>query len=242
MKIAIVDDEPIFLDKMLQICNDFCNENGYQTDIVSYSCGEDFLRHFKKNKFSIVFMDIYMEEMSGITTALKMRQKDNLCILVFLTSSSDFMPDAFSCHAFEYIVKPISKERVMKVLQDAMSVLLPYPQHMEIISERRTIPVFYRDIVSAVTQGHYLNITLADNSPLRVRMTMSEFIYHTHQDSRFILINKGILINADYVVNFENNCCILENRTQFPIRIRGRSQIEQTLRDYLFKKKCNENS
>ena len=109
MKIAIVDDEPIFLDKMVQICRDFCEEHRIQTDIASFISGESFLGQFEKNKFSIVFMDIYMEEMSGITVALKMRQKDNFCILVFLTSSSEFMPDAFSCHAFEYIVKPISK-------------------------------------------------------------------------------------------------------------------------------------
>lgn len=239
MKIAIVDDEPIFLDNMLQICHDFCNQNKYQTDIVSYSSGEDFLDHFEKNKFSIVFMDIYMEEMSGITAALKMRQKDNFCILVFLTSSRDFMPDAFSCHAFEYIVKPISKERVAKVLQDAMSVLLPYPQHMEIVTKRRSIPVFYRDIISAVTDGHYLNISLMDESILRSRMTMSEFICQTRQDPRFILINKGILVNADYVLKFAGNSCLLENDICLPVRVRGRVKIEQALRKYQFtKNKC----
>ena len=235
-RILIVDDEPIFLDKMVQICRDFCEEHRIQTDIASFISGESFLGQFEKNKFSIVFMDIYMEEMSGITVALKMRQKDNFCILVFLTSSSEFMPDAFSCHAFEYIVKPISQERVTKVLQDAMSVLFPYPQHMEIVSGRRTIPVLYRDIISAVTDGHYLNITLTDESILRSRMTMSEFICLTHQEPRFILINKGILVNADYVVKFSGNCCFLKNDICLPIRIRGRMKIEQALRDYQFTK------
>ena len=111
-------------------------------------------------------MDIYMEKMDGITAALKMREQDNSCLLIFLTSSADFMPDAFSCHAFEYIVKPFSEERVAKVLEDAMSILLPYPKYMEINSNRRIIPVFYRDIISAVTDGHYLDISLTDESIL----------------------------------------------------------------------------
>ena len=236
MKIAIVDDEPIFLDKMKEICRDFCMVNQCQTEIVSFVSGEDFLSDFKRNKFSIIFMDIYMKKMDGITAALKMREQDNSCLLIFLTSSADFMPDAFSCHAFEYIVKPFSEERVAKVLEDAMSILLPYPKYMEINSNRRIIPVFYRDIISAVTDGHYLDISLTDESILRSRLTMSEFICKTHHDPRFILINKGILINADHVLDIENNCCLLENGKRLPIRVRGHVKIKQLVKNYRFYK------
>lgn len=51
MKIAIVDDEPIFLDKMVQICRDFCEEHRIQTDIASFISGESFLGQFEKINF-----------------------------------------------------------------------------------------------------------------------------------------------------------------------------------------------
>lgn len=59
-----------------------------------------------------------MKHLSGVDTAKRMRADDSGCILVFLTSSMDFMPDAFSCHAFEYIVKPFTEERIFQVLED----------------------------------------------------------------------------------------------------------------------------
>lgn len=51
LKIAIVDDEPIFLDKMVQICRDFCEEHRIQTDIASFISGESFLGQFEKINF-----------------------------------------------------------------------------------------------------------------------------------------------------------------------------------------------
>ncbi len=238
MKIAFVDDEPICLDKIGQICRDFAVQNQLQFDIHYFTNGEDFLGTFKKDRYSIVFMDIYLEEMSGITAALKMREQDNNCILIFLTSSMNFMPDAFYCHAFEYIVKPISGERVTAVLQDALKILLPQPKYMEINSGRKTLPVLLHDIISVVTDAHYLNISLKDNTTLRSRMTISEFMRLSEDDSRFILINKGILLNADYILSFEDRCCILENGEHFPIRVRGHAKIEETIRNYHFKKIC----
>ena len=234
MKIALVDDEQKSLDEIKQLCSSFEENTGYPVKTFLFDSGEEFLAAFQAGCFDLVFMDIYMENMNGVSAALEMRRQDSGCLLVFLTSSMEFMPDAFSCHAFEYIVKPFSEERVAKVLEDAMSILLPYPKYMEINSNRRIIPVFYRDIISAVTDGHYLDISLTDESILRSRLTMSEFICKTHHDPRFILINKGILINADHVLDFENNCCLLENGKRLPIRVRGHVKIKQLVKNYRF--------
>ncbi len=107
---------------------------------------------------------------------------------------------------------------------------------MEISSNRKTIPVFFHHIISVITDAHYLNIQLADNTILRSRMTISEFMEKARGDSRFILINKGIILNADYILDFEDHCCILENGERFPIRVRSRQKTEQAVRNYHFEK------
>lgn len=217
---------------MARLCHDFGKRNRLLFDIVSFTNGEAFLDAMKQERFSIVFMDIYMQEMSEIAAALKMRERDNVRILIFLTSSTDFMPDAFSCHAFEYIVKPLTEERVHKVLTDALNVLHPHPRYMEIISRHRTIPVYFRDVLSVVTDAHYLNIRLMDGSVLRSRMTMPALLRLTEGDPRFILINKGILINADHVQNFQDSCCVLKDGARLPMRVRDRGKIKQAIWDY----------
>lgn len=67
-------------------------------------------------------------------------------------------------------------------------------------------------------------------------MTMTQFIEQTDNDPRFILINRGIVVNADYIISFENNCCILDNGTRLPISVRKRVNIEQSVQNYNFDK------
>ncbi len=234
MKIALVDDERIYHDEITQICRDFGEENRLEIEIDVYSDSESFLR--SDEVYSVVFMDIYMSGMNGVSAAQKLREHDSGCILIFLTSSVEHMPDAFSCHAFEYIVKPFSPQRVREVLSDAIKIIPTPSKYVDIYSDRKTVRIALCDIVSVVTDAHYLDIELADGKPLRCRMTMMQFIERINGDARFILINKGINVNAEYITDFENNCCILENGVHLPIRVRDRLKIEQAVRNYNFDK------
>lgn len=236
MKIALIDDEKECLDKLTELCHSFGIYHNCQMEIVSFTNGEDFLNAFNNNRFSVVFMDIYMNGIDGIDVAMKMRKQDSKCILIFLTSSMEFMPDAFSCHAFEYITKPFSSERIASVLADVLKVLPSQSKYIEVLSDRKTVQIFLDDIVSVVTDAHYLQITLTNGMTLRSRMTMREFIEKTGKDVRFITVNKGIAINADYILDFENKCCILEGGTSFPVRVRDYLKIEQAVQDYHFNK------
>ena len=236
LKIALVDDEQEYLDEMAKLVSDFGTQHCCQMEVVAFLNGETFLETFEDGGFSAVFMDIYMDGMDGVAAAMKMRGIDRRCILVFLTSSKDFMPEAFSCHAFEYITKPFSPQRIFQVLTDIQEVLPPLQKYIEVISDRKTVRVFLYEIAFVITDAHYLDIALTSGETLHCRMTMPEFVKLTGGDSRFLPVNKGIIVNAEYLLEFEDNCCIMENGAKLPIRVRDRLKIEQAARDYHFGK------
>jgi len=236
LKIALVDDEQKYLDEMAELVRKFGAQHYCQMETVPFLNAESFLAAFEEGGFGAVFMDIYMEGINGVAAALKMRCIDSRCILVFLTSSTDFMPDAFSCHAFEYITKPFSPQRIFQVLTDILEVMPPLQKYIEVVSDRKTVRVFLYEIASVITDAHYLDIALTNGETLHCRMTMPKFVELTDGDSRFLPVNKGIIVNAEYILEFENNCCVMENGAKFPIRVRDRLQIEQAARDYHFEK------
>ncbi len=236
LKIAFVDDEQECLDEMERLCGSFGEERGYSMEVVSFGSGETFLEAFAAGDFDLVFMDIYMENMDGITAAFQMRRQDCNCLLVFLTSSAEFMPDAFSCHAFEYITKPFSRKRIFDVLSDAVKALPQERRYIELAAGRKFVRVFLDEIASAITDAHYLDISLADGERLRSRMTMPEFMEKTGGDARFLLINKGIAVNAERILAFERGSCIMESGAKFPVRVRDSAKVEQMARDYHFEK------
>lgn len=234
MKIAFVDDQQECLEEMCRLCYSFGEDAGYPVETFPFCSAEAFFEAFGGCSFDLVFMDIYMEGMDGVAAALEMRRRDSGCLLVFLTSSKDFMPEAFSCHAFEYITKPFSKERIYDVLSDAVKALPQEQKYIELTAGRKTVRIFLDGIASAVTDGHYLDITLTDGGILRCRMTMAEFMEKTDGDARFLLINKGIAANADHILTFEGGCCIMVNGVKYPVRVRDSSKVQQLARDYQF--------
>jgi len=234
LNIALVDDEKEYLTEMEKLCWNYKIKNGCQMEIFPFSDGETFLNALADTEFSIVFMDIYMEKIDGIAAARKLRAKDQTCVIVFITTSRDFMSEAFSCHAFEYISKPIDCERIERVLDDAMKIL-PTPQKfIEVACDRKMVRVFLQDIISATTDAHYLEFSLSNGSKLRSRMTVPEFLRLTGQDSRFVLANRGVLINAMHILSFGKGCCIMDNGTKLPLRVKDAGRVEQAVMDYNF--------
>lgn len=234
--IALVDDEQIYLEEIEQICRKFGEDVSIQINTFPFSDGETFLNSIDRNCYSIVFMDIYMNGMNGVCTAQILRERNSRCILIFLTSSKDHMPEAFSCHAFEYTTKPFTEQRFADVLKDALKIMPPLSKYINIHSDRKTVKILLDEIISVITDAHYIDIKTSDGKVLRFRMTMTQFIEQTDNDPRFILINRGIVVNADYIISFENNCCILDNGTRLPISVRKRVNIEQSVQNYNFDK------
>lgn len=141
MKIALVDDENDCLVKLRQLCGDFSIHFGYPVEMVFFTDGEAFLAAFENGGFSVVFMDIYMDGIDGIAAACKMRGMDSGCLLVFVTSSNEFMADA------------------MKVLPQTQ-------KYVGLANGRATVQVSLDGIVSAITGAHYLYIAMADGRTL----------------------------------------------------------------------------
>lgn len=236
MKIALVDDEQSCLDEMTGLIDEFGTQQSCHIDTVPFGSAEAFLESFPDGGFCAVFMDIYMDDMDGIAAAVKMRGLEKDTALVFLTSAKEFMPEAFSFHAFEYVTKPFSPQRIFKVLSDIMEMLPEQQKYIEVADGRKNVRVFLDEIASAVTDAHYLDISLSNGAKLRCRMTMAEFLEKTGSDARFIPVNKGIAVNAEYILEFENGCCVMESGARFPVRVRDSARVEQMARDYNFEK------
>lgn len=234
LNIAIVDDMNAEITVLKKILRKIEKEKYILFDISCFQSGEDFLKSFEKYKFDIVFLDIYMDGISGIETAETIRKEDTRCILIFLTSSIEHMPEAFACHAFEYIQKPIAENRVEKVMTDAIKILPQKTQYIEFNCNRQNVRVLYSDLAAASSDGHYVNISDCSGKVYKTRIKFSEFIALLKSDKRFLQINKGILVNMDYIISIDNNICLLKNNITFPTKIREGVKIKEIWQNYSF--------
>ena len=150
----------------------------------------------------------------------KLREKDRNILIVFVTTSPDFMMQAFSVHAFHYITKPYKAEQIYKVLDDASSYVSDNSKYIEVMCDRRNTLISLKEIVSVESDAHYINIGVVSGLRYRTRMTITEFLKLADNDTRFIPVNRGIVLNADYIKDIEDSVCVTGNGERFPIKIR----------------------
>lgn len=116
MKIAIVDDSSLdrdFLKNGLEII--FEERNIENLEIQEFSSGEELLNYLRENPsdfFHIIFMDIYMEDLTGVETAKAIRKTDEQVKIVFITTSNEFASESYEVRAEDYLIKPFDGQRM----------------------------------------------------------------------------------------------------------------------------------
>ena len=234
MKICIVDDEAECSEALQSLLNEYVTARGLDLEIDTFSDSASFLAVFHPDTYSLIFLDIFIDDMTGLEIAQQIRQQSDRCMLVFCTTSLDSMAGAFSTHAYDYIVKPVTAERVTKLMDDALRVLPKIERYLTFTCNRQEVRLFLSDCVSVTTSGHYLDITDRNDNVYRTRLTLSELREMTKSDERFLLINKGIVVNMDYIRTIEERICVLSNGEQFPIKVRESAEIAKQWQDYCF--------
>lgn len=236
MRIAIVDDVKADAETVKGLLTLWGEERAVELKISLFSGGEEFLAAFEPECFDAVFMDIYMGGITGAQTAAAMRERELRTVLVFLTSSNEHIRDAFACHAFEYIEKPPTRDRIFTVMDDIVKILPSEERYIEFICNRQTVRLLYSKVIAAVSVDHYLEITDSSDNTYKTRMNLYELSDRLLTDDRFLLINRGILVNMDFISSFDKNTCLLNNSSTFPVKVRERASVEKKWQDYTFKK------
>ena len=105
--VAIVEDSA-FDRKILRDCLErYTAETGTAFSVTEYGSGEEFLESCAEAP-ALVFMDIVMEELDGLSTARRMRLKNEKSLLIFVTSMMQYAVQGYSVDAMDFLIKPVS--------------------------------------------------------------------------------------------------------------------------------------
>ncbi len=234
MRVAVIDDESIFRMQLKMMVEKLSASKEIPLEVEEFSSGPEFISVLSERRFDIVFMDIFMPDMDGIEAAKKLREMTEKTFLIFMTASEGHYPDAFSLHAFDYVTKPFTIERINQVLTEIIEHTPMDAAFIKLSSGPIDEKVYLKDIISVTTDGHYLEINKDDGTTSRVRLTSGEFLDLAGADKRFIMVNRGIIINMDFIHHLEGGDIYMDDKSIFPISARKVSEISQQIKDYQF--------
>jgi DNA-binding LytR/AlgR family response regulator len=233
MNIAIVDDCEKDRSLLAQMIRQYGIMNQLDLSMEHFPSGEALLLNYQPFRYTVIFLDIFMEGMSGIETAEKIRSTDEDTPLVFLTASNEHHPEAFSVFATAYLTKPVTEERLFRTLNHIMRLSTEPSERFSFTAERREYSLPYAEIVSIESDGNYLIITDRSGKTYRTRMTFSRLLQQV-QDPRFLVLMKGILVNMEYIELMRDSVCVMRNGRYFPLLMRKAKELKQQWLNYRF--------
>lgn len=187
-------------------------------------------------KAELVFLDIQMDEMSGIDV---MKVLATNVKVIFCTAFSEFAVTSYELNAVDYLMKPIPFDRFVTAIKKINS-----GENANFINESERTSNDYI-FVKTEQKGKMVKIDLDDidfieamnnyiafyrgKSKTLVYSTMKEIEEHL-PSSKFLRIHKSYIIAINKIASVDNNCINLKNRSeQIPISITYKTAFMQVL-------------
>ncbi|WP_160560093.1 LytR/AlgR family response regulator transcription factor [Parablautia muri] len=208
LSIAVCDDEVIECCNMAKKIKEVMEEMKKACIIRQFRSGGELLQ--APESFDIVFLDIMMQDPDGMKTAQMLREKASNKILIFVSSSREYVFEAYDVEAFQYLLKPVDERKLKRVLQKATLKTQRHSQEFIIVSrERQKKKLFLDDIYYFEIKGRVVD----------VHGTEGIFTYYEQikdlenklQDKGFFRCHKSYLINLKYVDGYNRQEAILDN-------------------------------
>jgi two-component system response regulator AlgR len=117
LRTLIVDDEPLAVERIQVICAELPTINVVGTA----SDGAAALRLAEKLQPDLVLLDMTMPELDGLGVARKFGEEDNPPAVIFVTAHDHFAVEAFDLEAIDYVLKPVSSERLDRAIERAVA-------------------------------------------------------------------------------------------------------------------------
>ena len=217
LRCVIADDEPI----ARQILENYIEAVPFLELKASCKNAFEVLDYFQENTIDILFLDINMPKLSGLSLLKTMTLRPEV---VLTTAYPEYAIEGFELSVADYLLKPFSLERFIMAVtkikdRNAISGVTTTIVKEEINpslfvkSDKKLIKLNLNEIGHIEAFGNYIKIYT--DMMILVPQTLSSFLERLPVN--FLRIHKSYIINFDQLKLIEGNQLMLQNGTKLPI-------------------------
>ncbi|GIX20894.1 LytR/AlgR family response regulator transcription factor [Erythrobacter cryptus] len=117
LRTLIVDDEPLAVERVQVICAEIPSV----AVVGTASDGAAALRLAEKLQPDLVLLDMTMPELDGLGVARRFAEQEAAPVVIFVTAHDHFAVEAFDLEAVDYVLKPVSADRLARAITRALA-------------------------------------------------------------------------------------------------------------------------
>ena len=196
LSIAVCDDEIIECCNMAKRIKGIMEEMKTPCIIRQFQSGRELLEALES--FDIVFLDIIMQDLDGMKTAQVFRKQAFDKILIFMSSSREYVFEAYDVEAFQYLLKPVDDRKLKSVLQKAVPNIIH--KNMSIEAQAEEVDKVKRSENGVITDPFSLTPehTLKDADALMAKFRISGVPITEGRKLVGIITNRDLKFETDF--------------------------------------------
>lgn len=222
LTIAICDDEPDQLLKAADALQAYLQQRpSLSGHVAAFRSGQELLAAAKaRSGFDLYILDIIMPDLNGIETGMRLRELGSGGEIIYLTTSNDFAADSYETQAFFYLLKPVGRDKLFAVLDDAVKKLFRQRSEGIIIpvhgGMRRLLfdQILYAERVRRVMR-YYCDGEAVDS--LTIRGSFREMAAPLLADRRFCPCGPSFVFNLQHITGISGQLVRLDTGAQIPV-------------------------
>lgn len=214
LRAAIVDDEPLARMRLARMLGEIGN-----VEVVGdYGNGPGAVEGLRTTPADVLFLDIRMPEVDGFQLLERLPAAERP-LVVFVSAYSERALEAFDVEAVDYLVKPLSPQRLGEAVSRVRTWIasrpkrtaasLPgsdaearYPKRLAVPDGPRMRMVPVDEIELLVAQGNYVELVLPGRS-LLLRETLTALAERL-DPSVFVRIHRSRVVRIDMIDQVES--------------------------------------
>ena len=213
IKVALCDDEPAMCRDLKERVTAALGQLGETCAVTCYANAFRLLD--APLDFDLIFLDIQMPGLDGVTLSKKLREKEFEGVLIFVTVLRECMLDAFEVEAMDYLFKPVDEQRLEAALKRSLKRLglkeekCLFIQTMNWCKSVRLRDIYYCEVIDRKIYVHTRSGVLEYYGKMRdLEKQTSPRLFRCH---------RSYLINPEHLLEYRGGLVKLENGDQVPV-------------------------
>ncbi len=235
LQIAICDDDDADRAALVKIIHQCLNS----VKCFEFCTAKNIIEDFYPDKFDLIIMDIYMDDISGIDAAAKIRETDSNVSIAFATASVDHALESYRLGAIKYLEKPIEIKQVRELL-DFVMMKKQHTEYVTIGGKRHRISIPASRILYAEQQSHNLIVYLSNGQRIQTAGKLDDLFNMLNKNS-FFKSHKSYIVNFAYVKGIDQELMVfnMHDGSNAHISRQRFAAAKSAYESYLFEKVRN---
>ena len=230
LKIAICDDEKVFLEEAFECCSRYFDKKDIECEISVYSEGNELLN---ADAYDIVLLDVEMPNVNGIDIKNYIEKQRQNTRIVFISGYPEAMPDAFGDNVSGFLVKPLDEAKFEKKMDEVLDKIMRDNRFILCDTGEENIKVYINDIAYIKAEGRYSRIYKNNEESFLVSKSISE--YEDEACDGLVRCHKSIVVNLEHVKGVKA-IVKMKNGTEIPIGRTLKDKVKEKYDRYILRR------